>query len=61
MIGPVRRLVGKERSQRRLELGRGIELAVRRVEESRAVDQAGMAGAEQIGPVVAEVEPFPPR
>ena len=52
------RLVEK-RGERRRELRLGIALAVRRVEEAPAVDQAGMAGPQQIGPVVAEIEPLP--
>jgi hypothetical protein len=51
----------EQRRERRLELGLGIGLAVRGREEAPAVDQAGVAGAEQVGAVVAEIEPFPPR
>jgi hypothetical protein len=47
----------EEGGQRRLELGPRVGLASLGVEEARTVDQAGMAGPEQIRAVVAEVEP----
>ncbi len=50
---------GKERRERRLELGLGVDLAVRRVEEAWAVDQAGRGGAQQTRAIVAEIEPLP--
>jgi hypothetical protein len=50
--------LGKKPRERRLQLGLGIDLAIRRVEEARAVDQAGLAGAEQIGAIVTEIEPL---
>ena len=48
---------GKERCQRRLELGLRVEPASLGVEEAGTVDQAGMARPQQIRAVVAEVEP----
>ncbi len=50
----------KERGEGGLELGLRVRLALGGIEEPRAVDQAGLAGAEQIGTVVDEIEPFPP-
>jgi hypothetical protein len=50
----------EERGERRLEFGSGILLAVFGREELRAVDQAGPARAQEVGPVVAEIEPFAP-
>jgi hypothetical protein len=50
----------EKRAERRLELGRGIRFAMRGGEELRAVDQAGPARAQEVGPVVAEIEPFAP-
>jgi hypothetical protein len=57
--GVVRQFGGwcEERRQGRLELGLRVGLALLGVEEARAVDQAGLAGTEQVGAVVAEVEP----
>ena len=50
----------EERRQGRLELGLRVGLALRGVEEAGAVDQACVAGAEQVRAVVAEVEPGAP-
>ena len=50
----------KNAAMRRLEFGGGIRFAVGGGEELRAVDQAGPARAHEVGPVVAEIEPFAP-
>jgi hypothetical protein len=52
---------GEEGGQGRLELGLGVGLATRRVEEARAVDQADLALPEQARTIVAEIEPLPAR
>ena len=50
----------EERRQGRFELGLRVGLALLGVEEAGAVDQARVAGAEQVRAVVAEVEPSAP-
>lgn len=58
-IAPCRRR--EEGGERRFELGLRVGLAAFGVEERRAVDQAGVARAEQVRAVVAEIEPGAPR
>jgi hypothetical protein len=48
---------GEERGERRFELGLRVAPAALGIEEPRAVDQARMARPQQIGAVVAEIEP----
>jgi hypothetical protein len=47
----------EECRKRRFELGLRVGLALLGVEKTWAVDQAGVAGPEQMRAVVAEVEP----